>query len=242
MRLAVISDVHGNLPALEAVMADIARRTPDSVVNLGDCVTSPLWPSETLEELETLDLPTVRGNHDRWIADVASAPKSASISFTRDALSDRQKKFLSVLPETIRVNDYVLAVHGTVLSDTEYMLEDKVDGRLALATADVLQQRLGNAQAELVLCGHSHHQHFAADRRGRLVLNPGSVGCPRYADNEDRLVNEAGTPHARYAIATRRSSGWTIELFAIEYDWSKVVVQAELNGRPDWARGFMGGA
>ena len=50
------------------------------------------------------------------------------------------------------------------------------------------------------------YQHFAADDTGRLVLNPGSVGCPRYADNEDRLVNEAGSPHARYAIATRRAS------------------------------------
>ena len=242
MRLAVISDVHGNLPALEAVMADIARRTPDSIVNLGDCVTSPLWPSETLEELESLNLPTVRGNHDRWISDVASSPESASISFARDALTDRQKTILNDLPTMVRVNDYVLAVHGTVLSDTEYLLEDKVDSRLALATADALQQRLGNTQAELVLCGHSHHQHFAADRRGRLVLNPGSVGCPRYADNEDSPMNEAGTPHARYAIATRRASGWSIELFAIEYDWSKVMVQAELNGRADWARGFMGGA
>jgi putative phosphoesterase len=241
MRLAVISDVHGNLPALEAVMADIARRSPDAIVNLGDCVTSPLWPSETLEELESLRWPTVRGNHDRWITDVATSPKSASISFARDALTERQKKMLRDLPTTLRVNDYVLAVHGTVLSDTEYLLEDKVDSRLALSTADVLQQRLGNVQAELVLCGHSHHQHFAADRRGRLVLNPGSVGCPRYADNEDRLVNEAGTPHARYAIATRRASGWSIELVALEYDWSKVVAQAELNGRPDWAQGFIGG-
>lgn len=63
MRLAVMSDVHGNLPALEAAMVDIARRAPDSIVNLADCVTNPLWPSETLEELESLALPTVRGNH-----------------------------------------------------------------------------------------------------------------------------------------------------------------------------------
>jgi hypothetical protein len=67
MRLAVISDIHGNLAALEAVLADIKARGVDRTVNLGDCVTSPLWPKETFEALEALSLPTVRGNHDRWI-------------------------------------------------------------------------------------------------------------------------------------------------------------------------------
>ena len=63
MRLAVISDVHGNLRALEAVLADIGTRGVDLTVNLGDCVTSPLWPKETFEALQVLALPTVRGNH-----------------------------------------------------------------------------------------------------------------------------------------------------------------------------------
>ena len=62
MRLAVISDVHGNLRALEIVLADIRARGVDAMVNLGDCVTSPLWPRETFELLETVSMPTVRGN------------------------------------------------------------------------------------------------------------------------------------------------------------------------------------
>jgi predicted phosphodiesterase len=66
MRMAVISDVHGNLPALEAVLADVKNHGADFTVNLGDCVTSPLWPKETFEALQSLALPTVRGNHDRW--------------------------------------------------------------------------------------------------------------------------------------------------------------------------------
>jgi predicted phosphodiesterase len=70
MRIAVISDVHGNLPALEAVLNDIKGRGVDLTVNLGDCVTSPLWPKETFEALQSLALPTVRGNHDRWIEEL----------------------------------------------------------------------------------------------------------------------------------------------------------------------------
>ena len=63
---------------------------------------------------------------------------------------------------------------------------------------------------------------------------------PRYADNEDRLMNEAGSPHARYAVATRGAAGWGVELIAVAYDWSEVVAQADRNGRADWGRGFLG--
>jgi len=240
MRLAVISDVHGNLRALEAVLADIRTRAPDITVNLGDCVTSPLWPRETLELFESLSLPTVRGNHDRWIAQPASAPSGPSVVFSREALSGGQRAALGALPAALDVADGVLAVHGTPASDTEYLLEEKVDGRLSLVGAEALGSRLGDARAELVLCGHSHHQHVAADRTGRLVLNPGSVGCPRYADNADRLSNEAGSPHARYAIATRRNGRWMVELIVLEYDWSAVAAQAERNGRADWGQAFLG--
>ena len=240
MRLAVISDVHGNLRALETVLADIARRTPDAIVNLGDCITSPLWPRETFELLETIALPTVRGNHDRWIAMPADVRRSPSEVFAWNALSDRQRATLGGLPPSLTVADEVLAVHGTPTSDVEYRLEEKQDGRLALVPAETLGKRLGSIDARLVLCGHSHHQHVAADRTGRLVLNPGSVGYPRYADNDDRLINEAGSPHARYAVATRGRFGWTVEMIVLEYDWSEVVAQAERNGRADWGLGFLG--
>ncbi len=65
MRVAVISDIHGNLRALEAVLADIKTRSADATVNLGDCVAGPLWPQETFDLLASLAFPTVRGNHDR---------------------------------------------------------------------------------------------------------------------------------------------------------------------------------
>jgi len=241
MRLAVISDIHGNLRALEEVLLDIRERSVDLTVNLGDCVTSPLWPRETLELLETLSFPTVRGNHDRWIDHAPDAVgDTESVVFSRAELSDAQRRRLFELPPSIQVADGVLAVHGSPRSDVEYLLETKVDGRLARLSADVVAERLGDVDAELILCGHSHTQHLAADRRGRLVLNPGSVGCPRYADNADRLTNEAGSPHARYAVATKRGSSWTIEMIAVAYPVAPVVEQAERNGRPDWARGFLG--
>ncbi|RUT95204.1 metallophosphoesterase, partial [Mesorhizobium sp. USDA-HM6] len=70
MRIAVLADIHGNVLALGAVLDDLERRGgADLVVNLGDCVSGPLWPRETIERLEALGLPTVRGNHDRRVAE-----------------------------------------------------------------------------------------------------------------------------------------------------------------------------
>jgi predicted phosphodiesterase len=86
MRFAVIPDVHGNLLALETVLADIRTRGVDATINLGDCVTSPLWPRETFEALQGLGLPTVRGNHDRWIQELPEAQLSPAGIFARAAL------------------------------------------------------------------------------------------------------------------------------------------------------------
>ena len=237
MRLAIISDVHGNLVALEAVLADLRARSPDVTVNLGDSVTSPLWPRETIELLATLDLPTVRGNHDRWIAEMPADKVTPSVSYTHGALTPAQRAALGALPFSLEI-DGILAVHGTPDSDIDYLLEDAVDGRLALARSDALAQRLGARSAPLVLCGHSHHQHMAFAAGNRLILNPGSVGCPRYADNRDPFVAEAGSPWAHYAVATRRASHWNIELLALEYDRTSVVQRARSVQRDDWIRGY----
>lgn len=240
MRLAIISDVHGNLVALEAVLDDLAGRAPDAVVNLGDCVTSPLWPRETWALLQALGLPTVRGNHDRWLAEAPLERLSPSERFSRDALDDATLEALHALPASLALDGDVLAVHGTPASDTEYLLEDAVDGRLARVTEAAVAARLGDTGATLVLCGHSHTQHVA-QAGGRLVVNPGSVGFPRYAGNDVPDVNEAGSCHARYAIATRRGGRWGVELHALDYDWERVAERARRNGRPDWAAAFLRG-
>lgn len=72
-----------------------------------------------------------------------------------------------------------------------------------------------------------------------VIVNPGSVGMPRYADNADPSVAEAGSPHARYAVATRRSGRWSVDLITIEYDWAPVMPRARKNHRPDFAAGFV---
>ena len=240
MRIAILSDIHGNLLALETVLADLEPRGVDATINLGDCVTSPLWPRETFELLETLSWPTVRGNHDRRLWENPHDETSPAVAFTGDSLTEGQRRTLGALPKSLEIGGDIFAVHGTPASDTEYLLEDAVDGRLLPATASVLGQRIGARHESLILCGHSHHQHVADAPGHRLIVNPGSVGCPRYADNKNPFSNESCSPHARYAIATKRGKRWSIELFVLEYDWDQVADQARVNGRPDWATAFLG--
>lgn len=237
MRIAVISDIHGNLVALEAALADIRDRAPDLIVNLGDCVTSPAWPRETMELLDSLSLPTVRGNHDRVLGDPKHRASNPAVGFTAASLTNAQIESLGALPPTCRIDD-VLCVHGTPTRDAEYLLEEKRDGRLARLPTHEVAKRLGDASASLVLCGHSHTQNVVQAGPNCLVLNPGSVGFPRYAGDEDMVNTEAGSPHIHYAVATRRGTRWSAELVLLDYDWSPVAERVRANGFANWADGF----
>jgi len=237
MRLAVISDIHGNLRALEAVLADIKNRGADLTVNLGDCVTSPLWPKETFEALQSLALPTVRGNHDRWIEALPDADLSPADLFARAALNLEQRRALHGLPSHIDLAEGILAIHGTPTDDAACLLEETLDdGRLVPARREVLQARLGDAaKANVILCGHSHRQSLVLGPEGCLILNPGSVGCPVFAEISVAANLEYRSPHARYAMLVRSNGHWQAELLALEYDWAASSARAIENGRQDWA-------
>ncbi|HEY4305076.1 MAG TPA: metallophosphoesterase family protein [Gemmatimonadaceae bacterium] len=241
MRLGIISDVHGNVVALRRVIEHLAMQSVDVVVNLGDCVSAPLWPRETFDELQQLDAITVRGNHDRVLGDPNWVVDSPTIAFTISMLSGEIRSTLGALPVTRMIDGDILAVHGTPASDVQYLLEDSVDGRLCYATTATLGERLAGTTSSLVLCGHSHQQHTAWAPGQRLVINPGSVGHPRYAGNTDPNANEASSAHARYAVATRRNGAWSVDLFVLDYDWDAVAERAREVGRDDWAGAFMRG-
>jgi predicted phosphodiesterase len=240
MRIAVISDVHGNLIALEAVLADIRGRGVDFTVNLGDCVTSPLWPKETFEALQSLALPTVRGNHDRWIEEYPEDKLALAGRFARNALTSEQRQALHNLPSRINFGDGILACHGTPDDDSTCLLEESLeDGRFVPARREVLEARLGSATpARVVLCGHSHRQAVV---HGPGELNPGSVGCPVFADISFAANLEYRSPHARYAILTKRDKSWQVELLALEYDWASASARALANDRPEWAKALSSG-
>ena len=243
MRLAVIADIHGNLPALEAVLADIAARGAHRTVNLGDCVSGPLWPRETMDLLETLRLPTVRGNHDRWIAETPRERMYPSDSFAADRLTAAQRATLGALPAQLELDGGITAVHGTAADDNQYLLEHVANGLLVLSPAAEVASRLGPSSARVLLCGHSHQPRVVRGPDDLLIVNPGAVGCPAYDDPTPPSphVSETGAPHARYAIIAHERGTWSVDLIAVTYDWNAASARAAANGRPEWARALATG-
>jgi predicted phosphodiesterase len=235
MRIAVIADVHGNLLALEAVLADLRQNSPDLVVNLGDLVSGPFDPPGAADAQIALACPTLRGNHDRWVVE---DPSRRTDALPRRLLSPAHLAWLAGLPATLRLVDgAVFACHGSPAGgDEEYLTEDVVAGHVVLAPQTVIAARLAGAgDACVVLCGHSHVPRVVTVG-GVLVVNPGSVGWAAYSDTQPAPhAVEVGSPHARYALLTRTGAGWSPSLRAVSYDWEAAARQAERHGRPDIA-------
>ncbi len=234
MRIALLSDVHGNLAALEAVIEDLGRRGADVVVNLGDGLSGPLLPRETAQLLMAQDWLHLAGNHERQLLTLGPDERGPSDAYAYSQLTPVELAWIATLRSTGLFGD-VLLCHGTPYSDAEYFLETVTpDGRRA-ATRDEIEARLQDADARVVACGHSHVPRVVRTRRGQLLINPGSVGLPAYdSDYPFPHVVENGSPDARYAILEDRGGRWIPELIAVPYDHDAMAQLARLRGRDDW--------
>jgi diadenosine tetraphosphatase ApaH/serine/threonine PP2A family protein phosphatase len=192
--LGLLYDVHGNLPALDAVLADCPA---DRFLLGGDHLGFGAWPRETAARLDELDAEWIRGNVDRWMVDAPDAPDAMLdvIERSRELAGEELCRRMAALPETT-THDATLYCHASPLSD--------MDGFYAEAhESDV--ERLMGVEAERVVFGHTHLQ-FARTGPGEIELvNPGSVGIPLDGDR-------------RAAYAVLHDDG-SIELRRAEYDW-----------------------
>lgn len=237
MRLAFVSDIHGNLPALQAVVADIARRRVDRVINLGDSLSGPLLAEQTAQFLMAQDWLHLAGNHERQLTDRPVARMGASDAQAHAQLSPQSLAWIASQQPTHRLSQDVFLCHGSPRSDLEYCLETVTPQGLRLATAEEIQARRNDTPAGLLVCGHSHVPRALRAPDGCLLLNPGSVGLPGYDDEHPHPHwVDNGSPDARYAIAEQGSDGvWKAELHAVPYDHGAMAALARRNGREDWA-------
>lgn len=241
-RFAVISDIHGNLPALEAVTADISSRNIEHVINLGDHFSGPLWPAETAEFLIPRNWITIAGNHDRQLASDQIARLGPSDQYAWERLLPEHLDWLKELPATLDLDDRLRLLHGAPTGDKTYLLETIDHGRTRLATVEEICLRLGSAHLPVLLCGHTHVPRVIQIPNGPLIINPGSVGLPAYQDDYlEQHITETGSPHARYVIAQHEANHWLIEIILIEYDWNSAARQAQKNHRKDWEIGLRTG-
>lgn len=209
MNVGVISDIHGNEVALNAVLADMPA--VDALVCAGDVVGYNPWPSECVDEMRRRSVPTVMGNHDRAVASGAAfrfnSMAAAGVEHAREELTDEQLAWLDALPdERTEFDARMKLVHGHPDDPDRYTYPDEFSPRL-LGEEDVL------------VLGHTHVQH--AERYGDgIVLNPGSVGQPRDGD-----------PRAAYAVVDL--DGLDVSLHRVEYDIDTVQEAVRAAGLPE---------
>ena len=236
MRLAVVSDIHGNLRALEAVHARIKESSPDIVVNLGDCVSGPLWPEETTQYLIAENWPTVRGNHDRVLIEPPDSRLEDIDAFARRCLSGTSLTWLSTLPATLLLASEILLCHGSPDNDETFLLEEDGGNHFYPSGEEQVRRKLGRSDAKLILCGHTHTPRVVHLSDSQLILNPGSVGVQAFPG-----LTVTGSPHARFAIATRADGKWSFSQRMIAYDWAEASGRAAAAGFANWEHGLLTG-
>ena len=196
---ALLYDIHGNLPALEAVLADASDA--DEFLLGGDYATAGPWPRETVERLKELPNATwIRGNADRWLVDRHDAPSPIDevAQRTAEQLGDELVAELAALPETATI-DGTLYCHASPGSDMETFPPSPGDRDAEL---------LMGVEARRVVCGHIHHSFARPGPGGIEIVNPGSVGMPW-----------DGNHRAAYAVI----DGDHVERRRVEYDWQTSV-------------------
>ena len=221
--LAVLYDIHGNLPALEAVLADAEAAGADRYFLGGDYSSLGAWPAETLGRLRELPNATwIRGNWERWLPDMSAAPDiefvQSSGAWVRQALSAGDIAELAALPPTARI-DGTLFSHGSPISDMRSFMPEPADDEHELID--------GAGERRLVF-GHTHVQFRRQGENGIDLVNPGSVGLPFDGDTRAAyaLVDDAGElelrrieyDHERTAAAIRERMGDVAESLAERID------------------------
>ena len=209
MDVVVISDVHANLVALDAVLDDIDGSAP--VVCAGDVVGYNPWPAACIQRLRERDVPTISGNHDRMLTSGrnfgANPMAQAGIRHARRECSEDDLAWLEGLPvERIEFDGRLKLVHGHPDAPDRYTYPEEFGAHL-LGEEDVL------------VLGHTHVQHAEVFDEG-IVVNPGSVGQPRDRD-----------PRAAYAVGDL--DAMAVDLRRVEYDVERVVEKIQEAGLPE---------
>ena len=240
MRFAAIADIHGNCAALRAVLDDIASIGIRDIVNLGDCFSGPLEADRTGDLLLLLDMhavQTVRGNHDRYLMETPTEALAPSDAHAHAQLAERHFDWLRKLPFSMVYRDEVFLCHATPHEDNVYWLEQvSSDGHVFLKPLSEIDAIAEGVDQTLILCGHSHIPRAVQLSDGRLIVNPGSVGCPAY-DDDKPFVHKAETGHcmASYVVIEKTASGWVPQFRNVPYDHMAMSRLAAENGRLDWA-------
>jgi putative phosphoesterase len=243
MKIALFSDIHANLPALEAFFSDIDQRKPDAVYCLGDLVGYNIWPNEVIHEIRKRNIPTIAGNYDFGIgrsgndcgcaykSDEEKANGAISISLTNELIGSDERAYLRSLPAHLRIEFQcmnLLLVHGSPRKINEYLFEDRDEKSMLRIMQD--------AHADIMCFGHTHKPFHRILNSGsdnephyRHAINTGSVGKPKDGNAQGGYVilsiDETGHVMQKDSIQ--------VEFIRFDYDIEKAARAVENSRLPN---------
>jgi len=215
VRIAVLSDIHGNIRGLDACLADLARQGgADAVVAAGDlCMDGPK-PKKVLKRLHEIGAFAVRGNTDRAIA-LEPLDADGEIAWYREQIGPDWRAYLGQLPFVLRFGEpgaELVVTHANPKNDDEHVWPDAAD--------DQLERLFGDVDGAAFAFGHLHLPYVRV-WRGKLLVNVASAGLPKDGD-----------PRAGYAILTQRPGGWEVKHRRVAFDVERVAREIEKSGMP----------
>ncbi len=234
MNIALFSDIHANLPALQAFFKDVDSRNVDAIYCLGDLVGYNIWANEVVNEIRSRKIPTIAGNYDFGIGrksddcgcayktDIEKENGKVSISFTNSIMKEEERAYLRTLPAHIKVefqlnNDKLnlLLVHGSPRKINEYLFEDREEKSMLR----IMEQ----ADADIMCFGHTHkpyhrilNNEIAGQNHFRHAVNIGSVGKPK-----------DGNPQGGYVMLTFNENSSILENDSIKVEFIRFVYDVE---------------
>lgn len=233
MRIAVISDIHGNCFALEAALADIRRRAIDQIVCLGDAIQGGAQPTETVACLRALACPVVMGNADAWLLNgINTSPTETTSQQQEDVrqwslsrLSAADLQFIESFQPTLEIvlegNNRLLCFHGSPDSFDDLIFPE--------TSVEEIQRLLGSFAPAIMTGGHTHTQQIRRVGEG-LFFNPGSIGVAYDRQVPDEQVRL--DPWAEYAILSSEGEQIGIEFRRVPYDVAELIRIYQASGRP----------
>ena len=227
-RVTIFGDIHGNLPALEAVLNDTEARGLSPDYCLGDLVGYGTFPNEVTEIIRERNIPTLMGNYDQGVGNssddcgcaytnqVAEALGKRSIAWTNEHTTDDNKLFLRKLPAQFHLQLGELRirlVHGSPRKINEYLFAERPDA--------TMERLLDMADADVLVCGHTHIPYHRILSSGRHVVNAGSVGKPK--DHN---------PQACYVVLEANNKDLTVTFNRASYDVERTAKAIEASDMP----------
>ncbi|MET6997828.1 metallophosphoesterase family protein [Chitinophaga defluvii] len=236
MKIALFSDIHANLPALQSFFEDVSKHNPDAIYCLGDLVGYNIWPNEVIQEIRQRGIATIAGNHDAKVKGVQPAePSKGGKGYAYDIIDNDNRVYLQTLPAHLRIsfqlnNDIltILLVHGSPRSIDEYLLEDMEEAALLNTFLE--------ARTDILCFGHSHKPYHRivlanGEEHPRFLhaINTGSIGKPKDGNPQGGYV----LLHIKDNSSTLDKDSIQVEFIRFDYDIEKAAQAVENSPLPD---------